>query len=136
MVSAPSICPVRFIAMEISLYERVGGMAFFVTLVNHFYEGVQDDPILRPMYPEDLEPGKEHLALFLAQYWGGPSTYQDLRGHPRLRMRHAEFVITKRARDAWITHMTTAVDTMEMSQDDRSEMVAYLDMAAHNLRNR
>ena len=127
---------VRFGAMEESLYERVGGVAFFVDLVNRFYEGVETDEILRPMYPEDLEPGKEHLALFLAQYWGGPATYQERRGHPRLRMRHGEFVINKRARNAWILHMTSAVNAMEMSDEDRVELMAYLEMAATQLRNR
>jgi hemoglobin len=122
--------------MEETLYERVGGMEFFRDLVRHFYEGVKTDELLRPMYPEDLEPGIEHLALFLGQYWGGPTDYMDLRGHPRLRMRHDPYKITKRARDAWLTHMLAAVDQMEMSATDRSELIAYLDLAAHQLRNR
>jgi len=119
-----------------TLFERVGGEPFFVELVERFYEGVEPDELLRPMYPEDLEPGKAHLALFLIQYWGGPSTYQETRGHPRLRMRHAPFVITKRARDAWLTHMTAAIEGMAMDEADRAELLAYVDFAAHQLRNR
>jgi len=118
------------------LFERVGGEGFFATLVEHFYVGVEADELLRPMYPEDLEPGKVYLANFLAQYWGGPATYEATRGHPRLRMRHAPYVITKRARDAWLEHMNNAVGQMEMDEADRSELLAYLDAAAHQLRNR
>jgi hemoglobin len=122
--------------MEETLYERVGGSTFFVDLVERFYEGIETDELLRPMYPEDLEPGKRALADFLIQYWGGPTTYAETRGHPRLRMRHAPFKITKRARDAWLLHMRAAVDALEMSDIDRGELLAYLDMAAHQLRNR
>ena len=121
---------------DIALYERVGGQAFFDTLVERFYEGVETDELLRPMYPEDLEPGKAHLANFLAQYWGGPDTYAETRGHPRLRMRHAPYKITKRARDAWLLHMRAAVDQMEMDEFDRGELLAYLEFAAKSLRNR
>jgi hemoglobin len=121
---------------EQTLFSRVGGAPFFVELVERFYQGVEPDELLRPMYPEDLEPGKAHLALFLIQYWGGPTTYQATRGHPRLRMRHNPFVINKRARDAWLTHMNAAVNAMAMDEDDRSELLAYFDMAAHQLRNR
>ena len=123
-------------AVDETLFDRVGGIEFFVDLVNRFYEGVESDESLRPMYPEDLEPGKEHLALFLAQYWGGPPLYQETRGHPRLRMRHAPFVITKRARDAWLLHMNAALAAMTIGDEDRDEFAAYLDMAAHQLRNR
>jgi hemoglobin len=90
---------------ESTLYERVGGQAFFDALVEAFYEHVQADEILIAMYPEELTDSKVHLSLFLAQYWGGPPTYSELRGHPRLRMRHAPFRITKRARDAWLAAM-------------------------------
>jgi hemoglobin len=121
---------------EQTLFSRVGGESFFVELVERFYQGVEPDELLRPMYPDDLEPGKAHLALFLIQYWGGPSTYQATRGHPRLRMRHNPFVINKRARDAWLAHMNAAVNAMTMGEDDRSELLAYFDMAAHQLRNR
>ena len=128
--------PESIVASERTLFSRVGGEPFFVELVERFYDGVEPDELLRPMYPEDLEPGKAHLALFLIQYWGGPSTYQETRGHPRLRMRHDPFVINKRARDAWLLHMNAAVDAMAMDEDDRAELLAYFDFAAHQLRNR
>jgi hemoglobin len=121
---------------ETTLYDRVGGMDFFMTLVERFYDGVVTDEILLPMYPEDLGPSKNHLAWFLAQYWGGPATYAENRGHPRLRMRHDPYVINKRARDAWLFHMKAALDSMALDDADREELWAYLDMAAHNLRNR
>jgi hemoglobin len=93
--------------------------------------------VLRPMYPEDLTESKRHLALFLEQYWGGPSTYMDERGHPRLRMRHAPFRITKKARDAWLVAMTTALDSVraELTDEQFAQMTSYFDMAAHQLRN-
>jgi hemoglobin len=122
--------------MEETLYDRVGGLAFFRTLVDRFYDGVETDELLRPMYPEDLTESKEYLALFLAQYWGGPPTYAEVRGHPRLRMRHDPYKITKRARDAWLEHMKVAVDEADLSEVDRTDLWAYLDMAAHQLRNR
>jgi hemoglobin len=122
--------------MDETLYERVGGSSFFVALVERFYEGVETDELLRPMYPEDLEPGKVALTDFLIQYWGGPTTYAEKRGHPRLRIRHAPYKITKRARDAWLGHMRAAVDAMEMDDVDRGELLGYLDMAAHQMRNR
>ncbi len=122
--------------MEETLYDRVGGLAFFRTLVDRFYDGVETDELLRPMYPEDLTESKEYLALFLAQYWGGPPTYAEVRGHPRLRMRHDPYKITKRARDAWLEHMKVAVDEAYLSEVDRTDLWAYLDMAAHQLRNR
>jgi len=121
---------------ETTLYDRVGGMEFFMTLVERFYDGVVTDELLLPMYPEDLGPSKNHLAWFLAQYWGGPATYAENRGHPRLRMRHDPYVINKRARDAWLLHMKAALDSMTLDAADREELWAYLDMAAHNLRNR
>src|ERR1700686_5877666 len=92
-----------------SLYDRVGGEPFFFELVDRFYDAVSNDPLLRPMYPEDLADTRAHLALFLIQYWGGPSTYQDERGHPRLRMRHAPHRIDDAARDAWLSHMGAAL---------------------------
>ena len=122
--------------MEETLYERVGGSPFFEGLVERFYQGVESDDLLRPMYPEDLEPGKVTLRDFLIQYWGGPTTYAETRGHPRLRMRHAPFKITKRARDAWLTHMRAALDASDISDADKDELWSYLDMAAHQLRNR
>lgn len=87
-------------------------MSFFVDLVDGFYAGVSEDPLLRPLYPEDLTEPKRHLAGFLAQYWGGPSTYSDERGHPRLRMRHAPFAIGAGERDAWLRHMLRSLDAV------------------------
>ncbi|HJR26313.1 MAG TPA: globin [Acidimicrobiales bacterium] len=93
-----------------SVYEAVGGGDFFVDLVAGFYAGVAADPLLRPLYPDDLTDSERHLAGFLQQYWGGPTSYSDERGHPRLRMRHAPFVIGEAERDAWLGHMLGALD--------------------------
>jgi hemoglobin len=122
-----------------ALFERVGGEAFFVDLVDRFYLGVAGDPLLRPLYPDDLEESAQHLALFLMQYWGGPSTYNETRGHPRLRMRHAPFVIGPAERDAWLRHMEGALSGLRaegrIGEADAEELSAYLDMAAHQLVN-
>ena len=120
-----------------SFYTKVGGEPTFRRLVSVFYAGVRTDPVLRPLYPDDeLDDAEERLRLFLIQYWGGPSAYQDLRGHPRLRMRHAPFAVGPEARDAWLTHMRAAVDTIELSAPDRDTLWAYLEGAAHALQNR
>jgi len=96
---------------ETTPYADMGGAEFFETLVRHFYEGVASDPVLRAMYPEDdLGPAERRLRLFLTQYWGGPTTYSDERGHPRLRMRHNPYVIDDDARDRWLDHMRAALD--------------------------
>jgi hemoglobin len=95
-----------------TVYRVVGGMAFFDELVERFYKGVAMDLLLRPLYPDDLAESKRHLALFLAQYWGGPTTYNDERGHPRLRMRHAPFYVGEAERDAWLRHMNAALDSL------------------------
>ncbi len=114
-----------------SFYEEIGGEAFFADLVSQFYAQVAVDPILRPMYPEsDLKAAATRLQWFLEQYWGGPSTYQEIRGHPRLRMRHAEFHINLAAHDAWVKAMRTAVDGMQMSAEHRDQLWSYLEMAA------
>ena len=122
-----------------ALFDRVGGQAFFVDLVDRFYLGVAGDPLLRPLYPDDLNESADHLALFLMQYWGGPSTYNDQRGHPRLRMRHAPFVIGPAERDAWLRHMHEALRELQaagrINDADAEELGAYLDMAAHQLVN-
>ena len=98
-----------------TFYEQVGGEKFFADLVSQFYAVVATDPILRPMYPEtDLQGAAQRLQWFLEQYWGGPSTYQENRGHPRLRMRHAQFPIDMAARDAWLNAMHKAVDGVEI----------------------
>ena len=95
-----------------TFYEAVGGEETFTRLVHRFYEEVAADPVLRPVYPaKDLGPAEEHLKLFLIQYWGGPTTYNELRGHPRLRMRHVRFHIGEAERDAWLRHMRTALWT-------------------------
>lgn len=120
---------------EATPYERWGGEQFFVDLVERFYAGVATDPLLRPMYPEDLTDAKAHLALFLMQYWGGPASYNEQRGHPRLRMRHAPFVIGTAQAEAWLRHMTDAVHQASMAPEDERELLDYLTMAAGNLVN-
>ena len=118
------------------MYDAVGGQAFFDKLVERFYAGVADDPVLRAMYPENLGPSRDHLAGFLAQYWGGPPNYSAERGHPRLRMRHAPFVIGVVERDAWMNHMRTAIDGAEMPDDVRAAMLDYFESAATHLINK
>jgi len=118
-----------------SLYERVGGDAFFFGLVDRFYQGVAVDPLLRPLYPEDLEPPRRHLALFLIQYWGGPHTYHAERGHPRLRMRHVPFPIGLAEREAWLRHMRAAVADSDASDSDSKALLDYFDIAATALMN-
>jgi hemoglobin len=122
-----------------TLSDRVGGEPFFVDLVNRFYLGVAGDPLLRPMYPDDLRESSRHLALFLMQYWGGPGTYGEERGHPRLRMRHAPFVIGSAERDAWLRHMLNAVLELEtasrITAPDAQDLRDYLEMAANSLVN-
>ncbi len=114
-----------------SFYEEMGGEAFFTDLVSQFYAQVAVDPILRPMYPEgDLKAAALRLQRFLEQYWGGPTTYQENRGHPRLRMRHAEFHINLAAHDAWLKAMRTAIDGVEMKPELREQLWSYLEMAA------
>jgi hemoglobin len=114
-----------------SFYEEMGGEALFTDLVSQFYAQVALDPILRPMYPEgDLKAAALRLQWFLEQYWGGPTTYQENRGHPRLRMRHAEFHINLAAHDAWLKAMRTAVDGVEMKPELKAQLWSYLEMAA------
>jgi hemoglobin len=121
------------------LFDRVGGEPFFRDLVDRFYLGVAGDPLLRPLYPDELSESSAHLALFLMQYWGGPGTYSEQRGHPRLRMRHAPFVIGPAERDAWLRHMNDALSTLQgesrMTEADADELRAYLEMAANTLVN-
>ena len=117
------------------MYDRVGGEEFFVALVDRFYAGVSLDPVLRPLYPSGLEESREHLAMFLVQYWGGPTTYSDRRGHPRLRMRHAPFVIGDAERTAWLRHMTAAVEAAGLPAEDERELLDYFTMAARSLVN-
>ena len=120
-----------------SFYDAVGGEAAFDALVSRFYAGVAADPLLRPLYPdEDLTEAEHRLRLFLVQYWGGPTTYSDSRGHPRLRMRHAPFAIGPAERDAWLTHMLAALDSLELPPERDAELRDYLVNAAHALMNR
>jgi hemoglobin len=117
-------------------FERAGGEQTFRLLVQRFYDGVAMDPLLRPLYPEEeLEPAADRLALFLIQYWGGPNTYSQNRGHPRLRMRHAPFVIGEAERDAWLRHMRSALDSLDLPEDVAGPLWEYLQMAAESMRN-
>jgi hemoglobin len=119
-----------------TFYQAVGGHDTFVALVRRFYEGVANDPALRALYPEeDLGPAETRLRMFLEQYWGGPTTYGEQRGHPRLRMRHAPFSVTPEMRDHWLTHMRTAVESLDLAPDLRAELWTYLERAAHFMVN-
>jgi hemoglobin len=120
----------------VSFYDEVGGEATFRTLIGHFYAGVAEDPLLRPLYPEpDLAGAEERLRLFLEQYWGGPRTYSEARGHPRLRQRHAPFRVTPAARDAWLSRMRSALDSVEMDEEHRGALWKYLEAAAFSMVN-
>ena len=122
--------------MTTTFYEEIGGEATIRTIVHRFYAGVADDELLRPMYPEeDLGPAEERFTLFLMQYWGGPTTYGETRGHPRLRMRHAPFVIGEREREAWLRHMRDAVDELELPPQLDKMLWDYLLMAANSMVN-
>ena len=119
-----------------SFFEAVGGHATFEAIVRAFYEGVAADPVLRPMYPEhDMEGAIERLTLFLEQYWGGPTTYSDRRGHPRLRMRHQPFRVNPDARDRWIAHMREAVARQNLAPLHAVTLMDYLERAAHSMVN-
>ena len=118
-----------------TLYEAVGGEPVFRQLVGEFYAGVADDPVLRPLYPDDLGPAEERLFLFLVQYWGGPSTYSEQRGHPRLRMRHVQWVVGERERDAWLALMLPAVARLDVPDEARAAIWDHLERAAHSLVN-
>ena len=115
-----------------SLFEEVGGSPFFDRLVERFYEGVATDDVLLPLYPEqsDLSGAKERLTLFLQQYWGGPTTYSDERGHPRLRQRHFPFVIGERERDRGMVHMMAAVDELSPNDSVHQQLMEYMAMAS------
>lgn len=120
----------------ISFYDEVGGHDTFVRLVDAFYRGVAEDEVLKPMYPEeDLGPAAERLTMFLEQYWGGPSTYSQRRGHPRLRMRHVPFHVNPDARDRWLAHMRTAVEELRLSPLHAATLWDYLERAAFAMVN-
>ena len=123
--------------MEATFYDAVGGAPFFQRLVAAFYQVVEEDKILRPMYPDELTASHRHLTTFLIQYWGGPATYMQERGHPRLRMRHAPFRINRAARDAWLAAMTKAITSVrdELTDEQVVELTSYFNMAAHQMRN-
>ncbi|MGH9045631.1 MAG: globin [Acidimicrobiales bacterium] len=118
-----------------TVYEEVGGQEYFDRLVAAFYRAVDQDPVLRPLYPDDLGGPERHLAWFLGQYWGGPRTYSDERGHPRLRMRHAPFVIGLNERNAWLRHMVDAVKTSGVSAEIEAQMIEYFEMSSRTLIN-
>ena len=123
-------------SVQMTFYEAVGGEEFFTRLVGRFYEGVAQDEELRAMYPEeDLGPAEERLRLFFMQYWGGPRTYSEQRGHPRLRMRHVPFRIGIRERDLWLKHMRAAVDSLEIPEPLERQLWEYMVMAAHSMVN-
>ncbi|HSS94341.1 MAG TPA: globin [Candidatus Dormibacteraeota bacterium] len=119
------------------VYEAAGGAETFKTLVERFYSGVASDPLLRQVYPdEDLSGATERLTLFLIQYWGGPDTYSARRGHPRLRLRHQPFAIGQAERDAWLKHMTAAVESLDLKPEVRKALLAYFDTASTAMINR
>ena len=119
-----------------SFFDQVGGHDTFHRLVTEFYRGVVTDPVLAPMYPEDdIDGAIWRLTMFLEQYWGGPTAYQDNRGHPRLRMRHQPFAINPKARDHWLTHMRNALDTLELAPLDDAQLWGYLERAAFSMVN-
>lgn len=121
---------------ETSFYDAIGGEPAFRRLVEVFYAGVATDPLLRPLYPEqDLGPAADRLRLFLEQYWGGPRTYSDERGHPRLRLRHAPFTIGPAERDAWLRHMRDAVDALALPSEQDKVLWEYLERAAYFMVN-
>jgi hemoglobin len=121
-----------------SVFEEAGGMPFFEGLVDRFYQGVEADPDLLALYPDhaDLAGARHRLALFLAQYWGGPTTYNEERGHPRLYMRHMPFAIDPAARDRWLSHMREAMTAMNPPAHVAARLRQYFDMAAEAMRNR
>jgi hemoglobin len=123
-VEAPTLC------------DAIGGATTFERIVERFYQGVATDPVLRPLYPADLTEGKRHLALFLMQYFGGPTTYSEERGHPRLRMRHMPFTIGQVERDAWMRHMKAAVEAEQLPAGIRDTLLDYFERVATFMMNR
>ncbi len=123
-------------AVGVTFYDQVGGRVFFEKLVHDFYVGVAQDPVLKPMYPEeDLGPAETRLVMFLEQFWGGPGTYSEQRGHPRLRQRHQPFKVNPDARDRWLLHMRVAVDAANLPPLQRETLWDYLERAAFAMVN-
>ncbi|MGN0065708.1 MAG: globin [Nocardioides sp.] len=119
-----------------TFYEEIGGEATIRAVVHHFYAGVATDPLLRPMYPEeDLGPAEERFVLFLMQYWGGPTTYSDERGHPRLRMRHAPFAVTPAAAGRWLHHFRAGLDAVDLTPEQDAQFWDYVTHAAQFMVN-
>ncbi|HEY2813189.1 MAG TPA: globin [Acidimicrobiales bacterium] len=121
--------------MQLDVFRAVGGETFFFDLVDRFYARVEDDPVLRPLYPDDLAEPKRHLALFLIQYWGGPPTYSRERGHPALRMRHMPFAIGPAERDAWYRAMSASVLEADLDVDIERRLLEYFTMTAEHMIN-
>ncbi len=122
--------------MSTTFFTEIGGMETIRQIVDRFYEGVENDPVLRPMYPEeDLGPARERFTLFLAQYWGGPTTYSESRGHPRLRMRHAPFAVTPTAAQHWLTHFRAALDQAGLTPEQDAQFWDYVTHAAQFMIN-
>ena len=121
---------------EQTFYEAIGGHDTIKLIVDTFYEGVATDEVLRPLYvEEDLGPSNERFRMFLEQYWGGPTTYSDERGHPRLRMRHAPFVVDEAARDRWLFHFRAGLDKAALSPEHDAQFWAYVQHAANFMVN-
>jgi hemoglobin len=122
---------------RMTVFEAAGGAGTFQMLVERFYARVGSDPVLRRLYPEeDLASATEHLTLFLIQYWGGPTTYSAQRGHPRLRLRHQPFAIGQAERDAWLGHMTAAVDSLDLTPEVRKALLDYFETTSTAMINR
>lgn len=114
-----------------NFYAEVGGAPVFEKIISRFYQQVAEDEVLRPLYPEeDLGPAEVRLRMFLEQYWGGPGTYSEQRGHPRLRQRHAPFRVGPTERDAWLYHMRHAVDSLGLDPSHQETLWTYLERAA------
>lgn len=119
-----------------SFYDEIGGMSTVEKIVTRFYQGVATDPVLRPMYPEeDLSGAQARFTLFLAQYWGGPTTYSETRGHPRLRMRHAPYAVTPDAKEHWLTHFRAALDEAGLTPEQEQRFWEYITFAADSMVN-
>ena len=124
------------VEQEQTFYEEIGGFETFRRIVARFYEGVAQDEVLRPMYPEDdLGPAEERFLHFLVQYWGGPTTYSQHRGHPRLRMRHAPFAVDSEARDRWLHHFRAGLDSVELTPEQDARFWEYVTHAANFMVN-